>query len=918
MAFSIGQQVGPYRIEQKLGQGGMATVYKAYHEALDRHVAVKVMHIALSEDETFLERFKREAQIVGKLLHTNIIPIFDYAAFENQPYLVMQYVGGQTLKQRMRSRPLTLQEVTDVLNAVASALDYAHQNDVLHRDVKPSNIMLDERERPYLTDFGLARIASLGESTLSTDMMLGTPQYISPEQAKGVRNLDAGTDIYSLGVVLYELVVGRVPFTADTPYTIIHDHIYKPLPLPTQVNPGVPPEVEWVLVKVLHKERSQRYNTAGELAAAFARAVQQSEMEEISHHKLRREDFEEHSESQSASAANPSRTADGIPIEVITPTPVDRAAAERQSQVRSRIMPQGEVGYPAPPTPTPTTPTPSPAVPSPMMGGSVLVPGAPIDYSAQRTGNGWTIAGCLVFIVSCLVSGAIVLGAMNEPHVTEEWDDVRDRIVAGENVTASEDTISLLTLAAQNELTPTILEDYASASNPDSAREIDIVLATALLVLQDDEPDAARELIEELDATQPDDVETVLAWADVYADNGFSSASLHLYALAVMSADEDTQGYDEAVLELNEHFARLIADQALTQRDVDLYAEALPNSIDVLFAEALINYQDGNAEAGMTWLEQTRTAEAENAVSERWLYWANVMDAYELPAAAADVYIAAMTRFPDNEDVQAAARDYLYTQMLLAAEQNRLSQSEVETYAAYFPDTVEVEFARALISFETGNREAGMQILIESIVRNQIQSSDSPIILDWAGVFATRGYSEQALISHLFAYFIDGENETVREVSGGYLYDRAVNSTVEDALMFCTARAELPNFTFMQIVTAQSFMSADIDTERPLAFARACPDWRVTDSVEALLQAALVDDPGFAELYLVYGNFYQSSDQPDQALENWERAAAFADAPSWVQTRAENKIALYNSGAGVAPTESQRDPRPPFGVEERN
>src|SRR5260221_4773047 len=271
MAFVIGESVGPYRITEQLGQGGMATVYRAYHANLDRYVAIKVLHPAFKEDPTFLARFQREAQIVAKHEHPNIVPIYDYSEQNGEPYLVMKFIEGETLKARLGGEPLNLDETLGVMTAVGEALTYAHERGVLHRDVKPSNILLEKGVTPYLADFGLARMASAGESTLSQDMMLGTPQYISPEQAQGVQDLDGTTDGYSLGVVLYELVVGRVPFNADTPYAIVHDHIYSPLPLPTKVNPQVPPAVERVLLKTLAKDRADRYSTASDMVEAFAR-----------------------------------------------------------------------------------------------------------------------------------------------------------------------------------------------------------------------------------------------------------------------------------------------------------------------------------------------------------------------------------------------------------------------------------------------------------------------------------------------------------------------------------------------------------------------------------------------------------------------------------------------------------------------
>jgi tRNA A-37 threonylcarbamoyl transferase component Bud32/tetratricopeptide (TPR) repeat protein len=269
MPFASGENVGAYRIVEKLGQGGMATVYKAYHPALDRYVAIKVMHPAFMEDPNFLARFQREARIVAKLDHPHIIPIYDFAEHNGHPYLVMRFIEGETLKARIKRGPLPPSEIVRIARAVGQALTYAHGQGVLHRDIKPSNILLTLDGGVYLTDFGLARMAEAGESTLSRDMMLGTPQYISPEQAKGIRNLDARTDVYSLGVVLYELLVGQVPFTADTPYAIVHNHIFSPLPIPRELNPDLPESLERVLLKALAKDPGDRFQSVEELATTL-------------------------------------------------------------------------------------------------------------------------------------------------------------------------------------------------------------------------------------------------------------------------------------------------------------------------------------------------------------------------------------------------------------------------------------------------------------------------------------------------------------------------------------------------------------------------------------------------------------------------------------------------------------------------
>ncbi len=281
MALQAGDALGPYQIIGQVGQGGMATVYKALQPKLDRYVAIKVMHAAFTDDHNFHARFEREARIVAKLEHPNIVPIYDYSDDAKTPYLVMKFIEGQTLKAYALKKGIALAEIEPLMRPIAAALDHAHQQGILHRDIKPSNILIGADGTPYLTDFGLARIAQSGESTMSADVMLGTPHYISPEQAKGEKTLDARTDLYSLGVILYELVVGRVPFTADTPYAIVHAHIYSAPAHPCDINPDIPSGIAEVLLKAVAKNPAERYPTATAMIDAFAAAVRTSGMNAI-------------------------------------------------------------------------------------------------------------------------------------------------------------------------------------------------------------------------------------------------------------------------------------------------------------------------------------------------------------------------------------------------------------------------------------------------------------------------------------------------------------------------------------------------------------------------------------------------------------------------------------------------------------
>lgn len=275
MTFAPEQEIGPYRIVGQIGRGGMATVFKAYHAALDRFVAIKVPVADLQSNPEVLARFKREVRIIAKLDHPSIIPIYDVSEFEGTPFLVMRFIEGRTLREFLSQykKIVSLPTATTIMRAVTSALTFAHQKQVLHRDVKPSNIMLGNDGSVYLMDFGLARIVAEADLTISKDVVLGTPYYISPEQAKG-EPLDERTDIYSLGVVLYELLAGRVPFTGERPSIVVYHHISTPPPPPSTFNPNISPALEQMILRALAKDRNQRYASAAEMMQAFQEAAQ--------------------------------------------------------------------------------------------------------------------------------------------------------------------------------------------------------------------------------------------------------------------------------------------------------------------------------------------------------------------------------------------------------------------------------------------------------------------------------------------------------------------------------------------------------------------------------------------------------------------------------------------------------------------
>src|SRR3972149_3842205 len=273
MADLVGTTRGRYRVLARLGRGGMADVYKAFQPSLDRYVAIKVLHPSMVEDKEFVGRFQREAKSVAALRHSNIIQVFDYDSQGDTYYMVMEFIDGPTLKAALeevhhRREQLPLDVALRIVSDVGSALGYAHEQGVVHRDIKPANILLDRAGRVILTDFGVAKILT-GTKVTVTGTVLGTPAYMSPEQGMGEHG-DSRSDIYSLGVVLYELATGRLPFDADTPLAVLLKHVHDPLPLPREVNPSLPEDIERIILKALAKEPADRYATVQEMLADIA------------------------------------------------------------------------------------------------------------------------------------------------------------------------------------------------------------------------------------------------------------------------------------------------------------------------------------------------------------------------------------------------------------------------------------------------------------------------------------------------------------------------------------------------------------------------------------------------------------------------------------------------------------------------
>ena len=263
-----GNYLGRYRVQEEIGRGGCAYVFRAHDADLDRDVALKVLPRYHSEEPSFVARFIQEARAVAGLSHPNILQIYDFGEDRGFTYIVTKHVTGGTLESRMRQRH-NLDEILDIVYPLAGALDYAHRQGIVHRDFKPSNVLLDSDSGPLLADFGLARIIESSVQLTGTGWILGTPQYMSPEQALG-QSADHRADLYSFAIVLYELLLARPPFKAETPVATLLAHVHEPVPPPREIDPDFDPRLESVLLRALAKEPDERYQTAGELVEGIA------------------------------------------------------------------------------------------------------------------------------------------------------------------------------------------------------------------------------------------------------------------------------------------------------------------------------------------------------------------------------------------------------------------------------------------------------------------------------------------------------------------------------------------------------------------------------------------------------------------------------------------------------------------------
>ena len=265
--------ISRYEIKSELGRGGMATVYHAYDPNFERDVAIKVLPQAMLHDPQFRVRFEREAKMIAMLEHPAIVPVYDFGEQDGQPYIVMRYMAGRSLADQLKQGPMSLADTARIISRLAPALDAAHARGIIHRDLKPGNVLFDQYGNSFLSDFGIARLTQQGAATLTGTAIIGTPAYMSPEQVRGDKEIDGRSDIYALGILVYQVLTGKQPYRGDTMAKVMMMHVLDPVPNVLEERDDLPPGVARVMDVALAKDPDERYSTSAELAEALESVV---------------------------------------------------------------------------------------------------------------------------------------------------------------------------------------------------------------------------------------------------------------------------------------------------------------------------------------------------------------------------------------------------------------------------------------------------------------------------------------------------------------------------------------------------------------------------------------------------------------------------------------------------------------------
>jgi ABC-type transport system substrate-binding protein len=403
-------QIGRYEIKAELGRGGMATVYRAYDPRFRREVALKVLPREFLHDPQFRARFEREAQTIATLEHSAIVPVYDYGedAEAGQPYLVMRLMTGGSLADRLEAGPLPLAEVARIFSRLAAALDRAHSKGIIHRDLKPGNILFDADGDPYISDFGIAKLTQATSASLTGSGALGTPAYMSPEQARGEKNLDGRSDIYAMGAILFQMLTGKFPYEADTPMAVVLKHILDPVPDILATRPDLPREIGAVVQSAMAKKPEERFAHATDMAhaletvaratatvpSAAVREAEQAERERLARERAEAERLaQEKAERLAALRAEEER---------LTREQAEAVRTAKEKAEAERLV-RAEVETPRPAAPPTTAARPARGVSTP-----TIQARAP----TRAVVTGLLVAGGLLAVVGVAVVGIVVYPAL--------------------------------------------------------------------------------------------------------------------------------------------------------------------------------------------------------------------------------------------------------------------------------------------------------------------------------------------------------------------------------------------------------------------------------------------------------------------------------------------------------------------------
>ena len=450
MPSLIGQNIGKYRVVARLGRGGMAEVYKAYQSSLDRYVAIKVLHGHLADEEDFVARFQREAKAVANLRHPNIVQIFDFDVQDDMYYMAMEYVNGPTLKAELEERSqknqlFSLEESARIMIALCNAIDYAHSRGMVHRDLKPANFILTEEGQILALDFGIAKMVDATKFT-ATGAVVGTPAYMSPEQGQGERG-DERSDIYSLGIVLYHLATGKVPYDADTPFAVIMKHITSELPLPTLINPDLPEAVERIILKALSKTPDDRFQSGAAFAEAIRAAIGLSAADNLNKNPLLTIAPPPKIKTQPPKTS----TASSLTPDATVPCPHCDAPTPPGSKFcvscgTNLTLPPPAAQKVSPPPPSPPTPAPPPSPPMPP-------PPPPPKQSSKKL---WSVIGILAILLLCgAIAAAMFFFNKAKQTTTKSAADLTLQAEATLQALVTQSAAAVLAPTAASKETPT-------------------------------------------------------------------------------------------------------------------------------------------------------------------------------------------------------------------------------------------------------------------------------------------------------------------------------------------------------------------------------------------------------------------------------------------------------------------------------